>query len=71
KGNTIKALTRINDIRNDIAHFPHRFYKRGKNHLMYNGRNIFKDVKALEDFRNDFDSVLDEVVNLINNDENP
>jgi len=55
----IKAFHRINDIRNDLAHYPHRVFKRKGKHLMYLGKHIFKDIEALELFRKDCFMILD------------
>lgn len=56
----IKAFYKINDIRNDVAHYPHRMYKRKNSHLIYDGKHIFKDVEALRMFSKDFNMIMNE-----------
>lgn len=47
-------LYKINDIRNDLAHYPHRTHKRKNSHLKYEGKNIFRDIEALRKLNTDF-----------------
>lgn len=65
----IKALFRINNIRNDLVHYPHLQYKRKDNYLMYKGKHIFKDIEALRMFYSDFDLILNKALNIIKQDE--
>jgi len=60
----IDALYRINEIRNDLAHYPLRLTRRKKDHLLYNGKNIFKDIKALRMFYDDYYIILEKVARL-------
>lgn len=66
----LSAFSKINNIRNDLAHYPHRKYKRKSNHLMYSGKHIFKDIEAIRMFSGDFDMILDSVRKVIKEQEN-
>ena len=58
---TTKVLYKINDIRNDVAHYPHRIHKRNKHHLRYDGMKIYEDFNALLKFHSDFEKSVDEL----------
>jgi len=57
----IDILTKINAIRNDVAHYPNRIHKRKKAHLCYNEKDIYKDSEAVKEFCSDSKKALTEL----------
>ena len=62
---TIIILEKMNDLRNDVAHYPHRSFKRKKNHLMYNKKHIYYDIEAFKEFCDDFAKIIKSVKSRI------
>lgn len=63
----IKILRKINDIRNDVAHYPHRIHKRKAHHLCYNNKKILEDLEALKKFYSDFNEATTELTKYTKN----
>ena len=65
RDDTIEKIKKINYLRNDLAHFPHRQHKRKAKHLTYGDKHIFENIDALREFSNDYELILREVSEII------